>query len=212
MIVSGNSDAYVLSPDGFESYSRAVGFGAGSCLGFSSDDIAQANLGDGNGAHNQTGMARWSSGCSESISGGNHFRYWFQNGTKGDSNAVFIAASVEMSAKKYHMIVPNGYDMGRDQFVGNATAGIRTDNTTQSQFQTKVLDKNTSLMAKITARDLNHNIGTDQVVYILQVNVVKRGTASSSTTSSASTGPASYRSSVAIGLAVTSLMAAFLLV
>lgn len=52
--------------------------------------------------------------------GGNHFRYWQQTTTK----AFFLASSTEMDAAESHNITPNGYDLGRDYIVGNATAGI----------------------------------------------------------------------------------------
>lgn len=49
--------------------------------------------------------------CYESINGGNHARWWKQNGTAADTNAIFMAASVEMNAQANHMIVDNGeYD------------------------------------------------------------------------------------------------------
>lgn len=41
--------------------------------------------------------------------------------TEAPSGAWFVAASLEESAADNHMISPNGYDLGRDEFVGNAT-------------------------------------------------------------------------------------------
>ena len=47
-------------------------------------------------------MLRWDYGnpvtgtCTETVEGGNHVRYWIQNGPQADSGAIFIAASYEM--------------------------------------------------------------------------------------------------------------------
>lgn len=46
--------------------------------------------------------------CYESLNGGNHARYWVQNGSSADTGAIFFAASVEMNAQANHMIVDNG--------------------------------------------------------------------------------------------------------
>lgn len=177
VIISGKSDKYVLSSDGFASYYRAIGFAVGSCLGLSSNDTQKADLGDGNGNNPQAGIAREGEGqgCNESLHGGNHFRYWFQNGTKANTNAVFIAASVELPIKQDHMIAKNGYDAGRDQLVGNATQGTKTDKETGNQFKTNVVKDDTTLLKGISASDLNHKIGTDGKVKVLQVQLVKRG-------------------------------------
>lgn len=210
VIISGNSDKAVLSEDGFASYYRSIGFAVGSCLGVSMNDTQRANLGDGNGVVNQTGIAREGkgSGCQESYSGGNHFRYWFQNGTKAATNAVFIAASVEMSIKQNHMVVKNGYDLGRNQLVGNATQGTTTDSDTGNQFQTTSVKNDTSLLSGISSSDLNHNIGTDGKVAILQVKMVKKGSGStSSSKDNSQAGFASYipRAPVMVVAAIVAL-------
>jgi len=52
---------------------------------------------------NETAVIRYNYGdpalgtCQESIQGGNHFRYWVQNGPQRNSGAVFIAFSYERS-------------------------------------------------------------------------------------------------------------------
>lgn len=54
---------------------------ATECLGFHLGGPQSANLGDGNGAVNQTTELRWDYGstgigtCLESLAGGNHLRY-----------------------------------------------------------------------------------------------------------------------------------------
>lgn len=51
---------------------------------------------------NETAVIRWDYGdatlgtCQETVEGGNHFRYWIQNGPSADSGAIFMAASYEM--------------------------------------------------------------------------------------------------------------------
>lgn len=52
---------------------------------------------------NETAVIRYNYGdpalgtCQESIQGGNHFRYWVQNGPQRNSGAVFMAFSYERS-------------------------------------------------------------------------------------------------------------------
>lgn len=101
-------------------------------------------------AENETAVMRFNYGdpylgtCQESIKGmspslqlhlpadhrpgGNHFRYWVQNGKDANTGAIFMACSAEKSAAEFHDIVPDGYNIGRDWIVGNATAhpGIAT--------------------------------------------------------------------------------------
>ena len=51
---------------------------------------------------NQTAVIRWDYGdvelgtCQETIEGGNHFRYWIQNGPDANTGAIFMATSYEM--------------------------------------------------------------------------------------------------------------------
>lgn len=51
--------------------------------------------------------------CIESLRGGNHIRVWQQMGT----GAWFFAASKEEDVSKHHMIIPDGYNIGRDWVV-----------------------------------------------------------------------------------------------
>ena len=143
---------------GLQNYFNALGF-AGECLGQHSGSDEMANLGDGNGyceythtqhVHvdklmevtetvNETAVIRWDYGdptlgtCQETIKGGNHFRYWRQNGKEADSNAVFLAVSYELPLAQQHDIIDNGYNLGRDWLIGNATNNfIPTSNLTNS--------------------------------------------------------------------------------
>ena len=88
---------------------------------------------------NETSELRWDYGdpqlgtCQETIDGGNHFRYWVQNGKEADSKAVFMAASYEKPLAEQHDIIDNGYNLGRDWLVGNATNSfIPTSNLTNA--------------------------------------------------------------------------------
>ncbi|TFY73338.1 hypothetical protein EWM64_g10674 [Hericium alpestre] len=130
-VISGSSDSSVLKDQqvdgGLRNYFTSFGF-AGECLGQHSGNDQGADLGDGNGAKNETAVIRWDYGdptlgtCQETIEGGNHFRYWIQDGNKADSGAIFLAVSYELPAKLQHDIIFQGYNLGRDWLVGNATA------------------------------------------------------------------------------------------
>ncbi|SJX65241.1 uncharacterized protein SRS1_16066 [Sporisorium reilianum f. sp. reilianum] len=136
-IISSNSSAEVLCPEGFLRYATSINFGV-SCLGNVNGSNQYANLGDGFGIREQgnygggNGVLRWNYGdptfgaCKESIEGDNHFRWFLQNGTSAFSGAIFIAASMEESAALGHMIQRDGYNRGRDYLVGNATRNATT--------------------------------------------------------------------------------------
>lgn len=59
-------------------------------------------------AVNQTGLLRWDYGnpslgtCTETIEGGDHARWWVQNGSLADSGAIFMALSYEMNLTYQH--------------------------------------------------------------------------------------------------------------
>ncbi|KAL4073209.1 hypothetical protein V8B97DRAFT_197115 [Scleroderma yunnanense] len=114
IIISNLSDPYILTEE--------------ECLGLHYGHVHKADLGDGDGRKSEHILARqhyfprWGT-CWESLIGGNHFRAWKQNGTLADTGAWFLAASKEYDSIKNHMIVPNGYNIGRDMLVANAYAG-----------------------------------------------------------------------------------------
>ncbi|KAJ2934488.1 hypothetical protein H1R20_g2608, partial [Candolleomyces eurysporus] len=139
-VISGNSDARVLVDQevdgGLLNYFLSLGF-SGNCLGQQADSFQAANLGDGNGDKNETAVMRWNYGdaqlgsCRETIQGGNHFRYWIQNGPQRNSGAVFMAISYEKPIAEQHDIILNGYNLGRDWLIGNVTGSeIPTMNLT----------------------------------------------------------------------------------
>ncbi|EIM19502.1 hypothetical protein WALSEDRAFT_52732 [Wallemia mellicola CBS 633.66] len=136
IVISGDSDPLVLTVDTnlagcFYTYWDSLSFMqefAGIHLG--GDQLA--NVGDG--LVPQQGILRYNYNdrnggtLYESQHGGNHIRYWNQS----SSNAIFIAASAEMSKAENHMIIPDGYNIGRDWIAGNAT-GQEISNATASQ-------------------------------------------------------------------------------
>ena len=170
VIVSNNSDPWVLSNDGFRNYSRSLNFRPGDCLTQTFQSNQRANLGYDTGSRVQDGLQRYGDGCKEPINGGNHFRYWFQN--EGKHGAVFIAASVEKSAKEHHDIVDNGYNLGRDQLVGNATKSTTKDEHGNEYETSLAYDK--ELLKDVKKKDINHNIDIDGRVAVLTVKVTKR--------------------------------------
>ena len=170
VIISGTSDEYVLSEKGFVDFGQAIGYDPDSFVGKVQGNGKQsANLGDGRGSTEQAGLMRQHPGSVEAIVGGNHFRYWMQVGDKANTKAVFIAASVEKALKYHHDLVSNGYDQGRDMIVKNATSQPRSWNG--KKFTTKQIKMDKSLLKGVSKNDLNHNIGTDGGVAILEVSV-----------------------------------------
>ncbi|KAG2138604.1 uncharacterized protein EDB93DRAFT_1322318 [Suillus bovinus] len=131
VIISAYSDSQVLQNTldngGLINYFQSFGFST-ECLGQTDSSEQMANLGDGNGYLNETAVIRWDYGdanlgtCQETVEGGNHFRYWIQNGQSADSGAIFMATSYEMPIADSHNIIVNGYNLGRDWLVGNATS------------------------------------------------------------------------------------------
>lgn len=95
--------------------------------------LHEADLGDGLGWRPEQLLVRqtfrtsleiplWGTTCWESLAGGNHFRAWRQNGTLASTGAWFLAVSQEMSGRAHHMIVEDGYNLGRDLLVSRAVA------------------------------------------------------------------------------------------
>jgi len=177
LIISGNSDADLLvdssNNGGLQNYFQSLNF-SGNCLGVTIGDRHSANLGDGNGFHNETADMRYNYGdpqlgtCKESEIGGNHFRYWIQNGSNADSGAIFVSASYEMPAAESHNIVVNGYNLGRDLIIGNIS-GSSVDGTlltNSSTFSGKSIANNYTYQTDVTyvwgllpntSVDINHN-------------------------------------------------------
>ncbi|SJL07923.1 uncharacterized protein ARMOST_11281 [Armillaria ostoyae] len=130
-IILGNSDQAVLAQQstngGLINYFLSLSF-SGECLGQHTGNSQQVDLGDGNGLRNESAVMRYNYGdpsfgsCTESVKGGDHFRYWVQNGSEANSGAVFLAISYETSSNDNHDIIENGYNLGRDYVVGNISS------------------------------------------------------------------------------------------
>ncbi|KAL4073352.1 hypothetical protein V8B97DRAFT_1869148 [Scleroderma yunnanense] len=144
IIISAYSDWDILqntvNNGGLINYFQSFGFST-ECLGQHSGSDQAADLGDGHGWLNETAVIRWAYGnitfgtCEETINGGNHFRYWIQNGPEANSGAIFLGVSYELPIAQQHDIIVNGYNLGRDWLVGNATAQssvIPTNNLTNT--------------------------------------------------------------------------------
>ncbi|SGY20439.1 BQ5605_C016g08049 [Microbotryum silenes-dioicae] len=177
IVVSGNSDSYILTESGFQDWCLSIQYA------IQPDDITlggkqRADLGDGNGPHNQTDLLRYDyfdsnfSTWTEIVEGGPHFRYWQQNGPKANSSAWFLAASVEKSLDEGHNIVHNGYDRGRDEFVGNATSHNGTVSPA-SQIRFFATSQNLTFLPPHKKHGINHSIRTDGNVSIVTVNVFR---------------------------------------
>ncbi|KAI6114061.1 hypothetical protein EDD17DRAFT_1637593 [Pisolithus thermaeus] len=132
VIISNQSDPFILTDAGFRMYYKSIGFSE-ECLGLHYGHVHKADLGDGDGKKSEHILARqhyfprWGT-CWESLIGGNHFRAWKQNGTLANTGAWFLAVSKEKDSTKNHMIVPDGYNIGRDMLVENAIAGSYWNN------------------------------------------------------------------------------------
>lgn len=98
---SAENTRFLASCIAFNISYRSVGF-SGTCLGQIDGLQESVDLGDGNGTVNQTDVMRWNYGdptlgtCKETVEGGNHFRYWIQDGPTGNSGAIFLAESYEL--------------------------------------------------------------------------------------------------------------------
>ncbi|WVQ67845.1 uncharacterized protein L199_006050 [Kwoniella botswanensis] len=198
VILSADSDKEVLvkSTDegGFLNYMLVAGLGE-ECLGQHLGSIQEANLGDNQGNVSEVEELRYNYGnpyigtCQETFNGGLHLRYWIQNTT----NAYFMAVSVEMDLNSGHDIVSNGYNIGRDQLIGNLTGTtIETKNLTNTStfsgtgtymnytYQTDV--QYVSGLLKNSSDDINHYItveedglpAIDGLVAVLTVKITDR--------------------------------------
>lgn len=216
IIISGNSDEAVLAlqqtDGGLLNYFLSLSF-SGECLGFHDGDSQQANLGDGKGLLNQTAVMRYDYGdpavgtCTETVQGGNHFRYWVQNGDGANSSAIFMATSYEKPEAEDHDIIINGYNLGRDYIVGNITgSGIPTltlsntstfsGSTSYGNYTYQTSVTYTSGLLQNTSVGINHNLtvgvegvtnAVDGLVAVLNVSISARP-ANSSSGSDQSTG------------------------
>jgi len=173
VIISALSSPEVLTDDGFLNFVQSVGLST-ECLGVHLGGPQSANLGDGNGFVNQTVELRQDFGdpllgtCVESLIGGNHLRMFRQNGSLADSGALFLAVSMEEDVEEGHDIVPNGYNIGRNEFVATAIAGqtsfLGVTYSTTAENITGLLEPGST--------GVNHGIAQDGIVTLLTVTTV----------------------------------------
>ncbi|KAG1748596.1 hypothetical protein EDB19DRAFT_1682560 [Suillus lakei] len=169
VIISNQSDPFILTDAGFRLYYKSIGFSE-ECLGLHYGDIHEADLGDGDSKKSEHILARqyyfpmWGT-CWESIAGGNHFRAWKQNGSAIDTGAWFLAVSKEMDSTKNHMIIPDGYNIGRDLLV-EAAASVSHWN---SRWWQADVEWRTGLLEP-GHKGINHAIAQDGRIAILTVN------------------------------------------
>ncbi|KAG0151798.1 hypothetical protein CROQUDRAFT_650853 [Cronartium quercuum f. sp. fusiforme G11] len=175
VIISAHSSPEVLTDAGIENFAKAIGFSQ-ECLGFHRGGLQQANLGDGNGWVNETKEFRQDFGdpvlgsCLESLVGGNHFRFWRQNGSKAPSGALFLAVSQEDDLDNAHTISLDGYNLGRDRLVANATRN--TPSFQNRKYTTEVEYVEGMLPAGNSG--VNHGIAQDGRVAVLTVTAEPR--------------------------------------
>lgn len=91
--------------------------------------------------------------CKETFNGGNHFRWWVQNGTEANSSAIFMAASRELPLSTNHMIDTDGYNLGRDELVGNATGATEWEG---NKYNTTVTWIPAGILLNATTDGINH--------------------------------------------------------
>lgn len=175
VIVSGLSDPRVLTDDGFLNWAQSLDMST-ECLGQHLGGPQAANLGDGNGPVNQTVELREDFGddilgtCLESLIGGNHLRMFRQNGTQANSGALFLAVSHEEDLEESHTIIPNGYDIGRDELVA---AALNNGSTTSHDGVTyQATSQNITGLLQPGTNGVNHDIAIDGVVVLLTVTIV----------------------------------------
>ncbi|VDC05251.1 unnamed protein product [Peniophora sp. CBMAI 1063] len=173
VIISGLSSPDVLTLAGIENFARAIGFST-ECLGLHLGGPQSADLGDGNGQVNQTIELREDfhdpilGTCEESITGGNHFRVFQQNGPNANSNAMFLAVSQEEDVLENHTIVPDGYNIGRNALVA-AAVGLTSYNGVT--YQTTA--QNVTGLLPAGATGVNHGIAQDGIVTLLTVTILQ---------------------------------------
>ncbi|KAH8104987.1 hypothetical protein DFH11DRAFT_1712843 [Phellopilus nigrolimitatus] len=172
VIISAHSDPFILTETGLHYYAKSIGFSE-ECLGLHYGNIHLADLGDGDGRKDEQFLARqyyfpvWGT-CWESVAGGNHFRAWKQNGTVANSGAWFLGASKEEDSSKNHMIVDDGYNIGRDWLVHKATEGSHWNSI---WWRADVVWNENDLLHP-GKEGVNHAIEQDGRVAILIVNRV----------------------------------------
>ncbi|SPO27328.1 uncharacterized protein UTRI_10445 [Ustilago trichophora] len=174
VIISSHSSAAILTRKGFQSYCRSLDFDK-ECLGLHAGGFQKAYI-DPRGWRDQefiyrevyTPLDHVFGTCIESLVGGNHIRAWQQQG----SGAWFLATSREQDASKNHMIIPNGYNIGRNQLVQQALGKAKDGKTSfmWTKYRTEV-----QFVAGLMPQGMqgvNHDIAVDGLTAVLTVTVL----------------------------------------
>ena len=178
VIISNKSDHSLLSEDGMSTYLGSLGYESGPC--HAGDRLVgdQANVGNGKDTIMSTVFTWHSPRCDLVQNPSLRFNYWTQTDSSKKQGAHFIAAAVVLPNKEGDQVVENGYDLGRDEFVAQATVNNtntpvarRYNNTLE--YRTQVVYNDTELLSNISAHDLQFNVGTDGRVPILLVSIVQ---------------------------------------
>ncbi|KAM0787149.1 hypothetical protein ACM66B_006400 [Microbotryomycetes sp. NB124-2] len=174
VVVSALSDRSVTrDARGLEDWLSSIQYGV-QCLGMHKGKKQQANLGDGNGFVEQAGLVRWTYGlpshggtCFESLAGGSHIRYWFQNGPLARTGAVFLAASDEKDAIGAHSIITDGDKIAHlaTQPEGTVSPLSGTTYTATAQYVDGLLPSGSA--------GLNHDVASDGRLAVVRVNVLQ---------------------------------------
>ncbi|KAJ7733106.1 hypothetical protein B0H14DRAFT_2996824 [Mycena olivaceomarginata] len=181
VIISGLSSPAVLTDNGFLNFARAIGLSVWRWATIPNEIQCQvggpqtANLGDGNGYVNQTVELRQDYGdvllgtCLESLIGGNHLRVYRQNGPTANTGALFLAGATQ-NVVEGHTISPDGYNVGRDLLVQNATNTNPLPSFGGVTYSAALQQRTDLLPAG--ANGVNHDIATDGVTSLLTVTIV----------------------------------------
>jgi len=169
VIISALSSPAILTKAGLEKWALSIGFSK-ECLGLHIGNPQTANLGDGRGQTNELGVRRQDfseslfGSCIESITGGNHYRFWQQSTT----GAWFLAVSEEEPSSQHHMIKPNGYDIGRDTLVAEALSAGDGKTKHDGVTYTTTVQMYSGLLQPGT-KGINHAISIDGNVAVLTI-------------------------------------------
>lgn len=174
VIISSLSSPSVLTRKGLQSYCRALDFDY-ECLGLHAGGYQKAYV-DPRGWRDQefiyrevyTPLDYVFGTCIESLVGGNHIRAWQQQG----SGAWFLATSREENASKNHMIVPNGYNVGRNQLVQVALGKAKNGKTSFMWTKYKTEVQFVAGLMPQGVQGVNHDISVDGLTAVLTVTVL----------------------------------------
>ncbi|PWN53948.1 hypothetical protein IE53DRAFT_383525 [Violaceomyces palustris] len=175
IIISALSSPAILTRKGFQSYLRSLDYDK-ECLGLHGGGYQKAFLDprgwlDQNFLYRQvyTPLDHIFGTCIESLIGGNHIRAWQQQGT----GAWFLAASKEENLQEHHMIIPDGYNIGRDEFIRQSQkekGGVTS--FFFNSYRTKVEWVQGLMPSGI--QGVNHDIAVDGRTAILTVTLLSK--------------------------------------